>query len=156
MTTTAKNKLNKKATWLALAIPLVGGFEGLRQWTYRDPVGIPTYCYGETQNAVMGKYTPLEECKALLASRLIEFNEGVERCVKRPMNDGQRTAFVSLAYNIGTGAFCKSTAVRRFNDGDEAGACDAILRFNKAGGKVWTGLQRRREAERKLCLKKDA
>jgi lysozyme len=59
---------------------------------------------------------------------------------------------VSLAYNIGPGAFARSTALRRFNEGDIQGAADAMLMWNKAGGKVLRGLQRRRDAERRLFL----
>ena len=58
----------------------------------------------------------------------------------------------SLAYNIGPGAFAKSSALRKFNAGDKAGAANAILLCNKAGGKVLGGLVRRREAERALFL----
>ena len=41
---------------------------------------------------------------------------------------------------------------RRAMAGDLPGACDALLMWNKAGGKVVKGLTKRREAERALCL----
>ena len=40
--------MNSKAKWLAVAVSLIGGFEGLRQGAYLDPAGIPTICFGET------------------------------------------------------------------------------------------------------------
>ncbi|WP_373929255.1 lysozyme [Sphingomonas aerolata] len=60
---------------------------------------------------------------------------------------------MSLAYNIGTGGYCGSTVDRRFDAGQWRAACDAFLLWNKAGGRVVNGLDRRRRAERDLCLK---
>ena len=50
-------------------------------------------------------------------------------------------------------AFKRSSALRFFNEGDKKWAADAILMWNKGGGKVMKGLARRRKAERKLFLK---
>jgi lysozyme len=62
-------------------------------------------------------------------------------------------AATSLAFNIGTAAFCRSTAARRFNAGDLEGGCRAIGAFVFAGGRKLPGLVRRRAAEVALCLK---
>jgi lysozyme len=62
-------------------------------------------------------------------------------------------ASVSLAYNIGTAGFCRSTAAKRFRAGDVRGGCNAFLVWNKAGGRVVAGLARRRSAERSICLR---
>lgn len=137
---------------MALAVGLVGGFEGLRQNAYRDVVGVPTICFGETRNVTMGDHKTIEQCNALLEGRLQEFMDGVSVRLNPPVPDPAMSAFTSLAYNIGLGAFGKSTVVRLWNAGDKRGACDAILKFNRAGGVVFPGLTRRREAERKLCL----
>ncbi len=143
----------KKAGWLAIAIAVVGAYEGLSLKAYPDIVGVPTICYGETKNVKLGQTATKEDCDSQLSARLIEFNQGVESCITRPLRDNERVAFVSLAYNIGVGAFCQSTVVRRFNAGDKAGACDAILMWNRAGGKVVQGLVNRRVKEREMCLK---
>ena len=143
----------KTAGWLAILVATVGAYEGLKLTAYPDIVGVPTICYGETKNVKLGQKATKEECDAQLSARLIEFNQGVESCVTRPLRDNERIAFVSLSYNIGTSAFCKSTVVRRFNAGDKAGACDAILMWNRAGGKVVQGLTNRRKQEREICLK---
>ena len=134
----------------ALAVATVGAYEGLRTYTYRDAVGIPTYCFGETEGAVMGRTYTVAQCKELLGNRLEEFNAMVDSCVHVPMSVKRRVASVSLAYNIGGGAFCKSTYVKRLNAGDPK-ACDSILAYNRAGGKVLAGLTRRRQEERTLC-----
>ena len=143
----------KTAGWLAIAIAVVGAYEGLSLTAYPDIVGVPTICYGETKNVKLGQTATKEQCDSQLSARLVEFNQGVESCVTRPMRDNERVAFVSLSYNIGVAAFCKSTVVRRFNAGDKTGACDAILMWNRAGGKVVQGLVNRRQKEREICLK---
>lgn len=135
----------------ALAIATIGGYEGLRTKTYYDAVHIPTYCYGETEGAKMGLSYTIPQCKALLGGRLEEFNAMVDSCVKVTMSVPRRVSAISLAYNIGGGAFCKSTFVKRLNAGDPK-ACDAILLYNRAGGRVLPGLDRRRHEERLLCL----
>lgn len=146
----------KTATWAVICVACVGSFEGLRTKAYLDPVGIPTYCYGETRGARLGDQYTAEQCKDLLADRLEEFNAGVNRCVHVPLPDRRRAAVVSLAYNIGTGAFCKSSIVVKLNAGDVQSACDGFMAWNKATKAgvriVLPGLTRRRAEERKMCL----
>lgn len=137
-----------------LACATLTGFEGLRTVAYRDVVGIPTACVGETKGIRMGMTFAKPQCEAMLLKRLSEdFAPAMERCAKQPMGDDQYVAHLSLIYNIGEGAYCKSTVVRLWNAGDRRGSCRAFLAWNKAGGRVVPGLVRRREAEMALCLK---
>lgn len=138
--------------WITAAIVLVGTFEGLRLNAYPDVIGVPTICYGETNGVHIGDRKTKAQCDELLSARLEEFNTGVNSCVTAELPVSRRVAFVSLAYNIGTASFCKSTVVRKINAGDVAGSCDAILMWNKARGVVWPGLTKRRQKERELCL----
>jgi lysozyme len=135
-----------------MAIVNVGKDEGLRLRTYKDIVGVPTYCYGETQGAVMGRTYSKEQCDTLLLRRLDEFAGKVEHCVKAPMSDKTLVAFTSFSYNVGINGFCSSTAVRLYNTGDRPGACRAMGYWNKAGGRVVPGLTARRARETALCL----
>ncbi len=138
----------------SLAIGLIGGFEGLRTRAYRDIVGVPTVCFGETRGVHMGDVHTVEQCKVMFGDALVEFESGIRKCLVRPdsIPDKPYVAMLSLAYNIGTRAFCKSTVVRRANAGDLRGACNAIPMFNKAGGRVVKGLVTRRAEDRALCL----
>lgn len=138
--------------WITAAIVVIGGFEGLRLNAYPDVIGVPTICYGETKGVHLGDNKTKAQCDQMLSARLVEFNNGVNSCLSVDIPDSRRVAFVSLAYNIGTESFCKSTVVRRINAGDVAGSCDAILMWNKARGIVWPGLTKRRQKERELCL----
>lgn len=149
------SRMKRNATLGAACISVVGTFEGLRTVAYPDPAtrGKPwTVCYGETAGVKAGDRYTVAECKAMLATSLERYALAVEGCVTSPMTDGAYAAYVSLAYNIGTGGFCKSSVVRLHNAGQTRAACDALLKFNRAGGLVFPGLTRRREAERALCL----
>lgn len=149
-----RSRLRSVAAIMAAAIALVGGWEGLRTVAYRDIVGVPTVCFGETRGVQMGDRYTVEECQVMLGNGLVEFETGMRRCLTSPDTIPAKSyvAFLSLSYNIGTGAFCRSTVARRANAGDIEGACEAILMWNRAGGRVVQGLVNRRQDERRICL----
>ena len=135
----------------ALAVPLVARYEGTVQTTYRDPVGIVTACTGHTGPELqMGQVFTREQCEDMLYKDLLKYTASLE-CVKAPMSDGQKAAFLSFAFNVGNGAFCSSTLARKANAGDMPGACAELSRWTYAGGKQLPGLVNRRAAERQLC-----
>lgn len=138
----------------AAAIALVGAWEGLRLTAYRDVVGIPTVCYGETYGVKMGDKHTKAECDQMLLASLKKHERGMRKCLRDPdaIPAKSYVAFVSLTYNIGVGGFCRSTAAKRLNRGDVKGACDAATWFKKAGGRTIRGLVNRRAAEHRLCL----
>ncbi len=148
-----RSRLGKSAAVLAVAIAVVGTFEGVRTVAYRDIVGVPTLCFGETRGIKMGDSKTMDECREMLGGALVEFSAGVDRCLTAKVPDLTYVAFVSFAYNVGLGAFCGSTLVRRANAGDLSGACNQLPRWNRAGGKVVRGLTRRRAEEQAMCLK---
>lgn len=129
-------------------------WEGTELTTYRDLGGVLTYCTGATESAQWGRtYTPAQ-CRAQLDRDLERHAAGIAKCIPMDrLTDGQKVAFVDAAYNIGVSAFCGSSMARRANAGDMAGACNALLMWNKVGGKEVRGLTRRRQAERELCLR---
>lgn len=149
------SRLKKGSVAAVLACAFVGGFEGLRLNAYRDVVGVATICYGETRGVKMGEKATKGECDAMLVKGLQEFERGVMSCTPglATAPDSRVVAFVSFAYNVGTGAYCRSTLARKFNAGDTKGACNELLKWNKAGGIPFPGLTRRRQAERELCLR---
>lgn len=139
-------------------IALVKEFEGLRLSAYRDSVGVVTIGYGTTAAAgvgiepKMGMTITKSDADMYLRRGLEKFALQIRGHITAPITPNEFGAFLSLAYNIGPGAFKKSSALRKFNQGDKAGAANAILLWNKAGGKVLNGLKRRRERERELFL----
>jgi lysozyme len=137
---------------MVIATPFVADFEGLRQHAYHDAVGVPTICYGSTQGVYIGQHKTKAECDALLQQALGHFLAVIDRHVTVAMPETRRAALASFAYNVGEGAFRRSTLLRKLNAGDTVGACNELRRWVYAGGKKLRGLVRRREEERKLCL----
>jgi lysozyme len=134
--------------------------EGLEYKAYRDIAGIWTICAGDTNDVRAGLVETPEGCRQRLEKQLVAHAKPVMACTPRLSERGrdwQRAAAVSLAYNVGVGAWCRSTADRRFDAGDWRGGCDAFLSWNKArvGGTLRPvlGLTRRRQRERDLCLR---
>ena len=147
-----KNRLTI-ASLVVSAAALVGiaVHEGYRGEAYRDAVGIPTIGFGETAGVKMGdKTTPGRSLVQLLGSTN-RHADAIRKCIAVPLYQHEFDAYVSLSYNIGPGAFCQSTLVKKLNAGDYAGACEEIKRWNRAGGKVLPGLTKRREQEYQLC-----
>lgn len=126
---------------------------------YLDIAGVPTACDGITAGVRLGqRYTPTR-CAQMLEAELVSHADGVLACtpsLRAPGRERQRQAAVLLAYNVGVGAWCGSTARRRFEAGDWKGGCNAFLSWNKArvGGvlRPVAGLTARRQRERATCL----
>ncbi len=135
----------------AAALVGIATHEGYRGEAYRDAVGVPTIGFGETAGVKMGdKTTPGRSLVQLLGSTN-RHADAIRKCIAVPLYQHEFDAYVSLSYNIGPGAFCQSTLVKKLNAGDYAGACEEIKRWNRAGGKVLPGLTKRREQEYRLC-----
>lgn len=135
-------------------IELIKGFEGLRLSKYQDIVGKWTIGYGHLILPSESFPNPLTEKQAedLLRKDLATSEAGVTRLVKVKLSQQQFDALVSFTFNLGVGNLQSSTLLKRLNAGDYSGAADELLRWNKAGGKEFAGLTRRRAAERKLFL----
>ena len=116
------------------------------------PGDVPTIGFGTTEGVKPGdRITPPKAVERALRD-VGQAESAIQRCVKVPLSQGEYDSATSLAYNIGAGAFCKSTVVKRFNSLDYRGACDAFLMWVKVKGRVVQGLVNRRERERRLCL----
>ena len=141
---------------LGIAIEKVKAFEGCKLKAYKDMVGVLTIGYGETKGVTPGMEWTHVQAERALRTRLIEFMGGALVACRalKDMPDECLAACTSLAYNIGLGAFAKSTVCRKINAGDLAGAADAFLMWNKGGEPLREikGLTNRRESEKKLFL----
>ena len=92
------------------------------------------------------------QCNARLEADLVRYaNEVSAMLATAPTTQNQFDALVSFHYN--TGAIGRATLTRRHCAGDLAGAAREFARWNRAGGRVLSGLTRRRSAERQLYLR---
>jgi lysozyme len=137
----------------AAALVGIAVHEGYRETAYRPvPGDVPTIGFGTTKDVRMGdRIDPVQALTRKLAD-VRQFEGALRQCVRVPLHQHEYDAFLSLAYNIGSGAFCGSTLVRMLNAGDYRGACDQILRWDRFQGQPLRGLTVRRQAEHKQCL----
>jgi lysozyme len=141
----------------ALAVG-VANHEGFRTAAYMPtPNDRPTVGYGTTfhpdgRPVQMGERISKERALVYLHNDLDKFASAVKRCAPVPMYDYEFSAYVSLTYNIGETAFCRSTIAKRLKAGDYAGACYGILAWDKQKGVTLAGLTNRRREEYQTCI----
>ena len=143
-----------------MALDTIQQFEGLKLTAYQDSVGIWTIGFGNIFNLDTGN--PIKEGDEItqetadrwLKIEVDQLQAKMRKVITVPLNDNQWTALTSLVYNIGFGAFKRSTLLRLLNAGaSKEEVAKQILRWNKAGGKEVKGLTNRRQAESNLFLK---
>lgn len=137
-------------------VAFIKQWEGLELESYQDIAGVWTIGYGHTETAAPNMQITEAEAEALLRRDLGWREEAINALVLVPLNQNEFDALVSFIFNVGAGAFRKSTARKRLNAGDRIGAAEALTWFNKAtvGGvlREVTGLSRRRAEEKALFL----
>ena len=142
----------------AAVLATIAGYEGYKSAAYIPvPGDVPTIGYGTTRyedgSAVkLGDRVTPERARILLQHDASAFARAVQRCAPVPMHQHEFDAFTSLAYNIGEGAFCRSTLAKKLNALDYAGACREILKWDKFQGQPLRGLTLRRQKEYQLCI----
>jgi lysozyme len=141
------------AAAVALSVGIIKPWEGVETTTYLDIAGIPTVCYGQTgQAARIGATYTLAECEAMLGAEVARMARELDRCIRQPLEPHEAAAVLSWAYNVGTGAACRSTLVRKINAGEPGSVwCAELDRWNRAGGREVRGLTNRRAYERAVC-----
>lgn len=136
-------------------------WEGMKLTAYPDPGsrdGTPwTIGYGHTSDGFMkvhrGLTITVAQAEAALEFDLNETAAAVDELVKVELSDNQFGALVSFAFNVGTGAFAKSTLLRKLNKGDYAAVPTEMARWVNNDGKPMKGLVNRRAAEAGLWAK---
>lgn len=136
----------------AAALVAIAMHEGFRGRAYDDGVGVQTVGFGSTEGVKRGDQITVERALVRLLQDAEKHQRELRACIGDvPMHQHEWDAIVSWAYNVGTGAACKSSLVRKLKAGDYSGACAELLRWDRAGGKVLPGLTKRRQAEYQQC-----
>lgn len=138
-------------------LTLIKKHEGWRPHWYQDPVGVWTIGWGTTAHVqgVTHPNAPNDPITKRTGGRLLRralrgAHKAICQHVAVSLTQGQYDALCSFIYNVGAGAFADSTLLQKLNAGNEEGAAREFKNWVYAGGKVWDGLVRRRETERKL------
>lgn len=136
-------------------LELIKEFEGFSSVAYLCSAKKVTIGYGNTfwedgTPIKIGEQISKDRAETLLKNIVDEFAKSVEGNLKISVTQNQFDAMVSLAYNIGIGAFSNSTLLRQLNCGNFVGASHEFLKWNISKGKPLLGLTRRREREKLL------
>lgn len=136
--------------------------EGFSQKAYKDANGLYSIGYGSQYykdgSAVKSSDTITQSAAVELMKMKInsEFLPSVHRNVKVPVTQGMVDALVDFSYNMGIGAFARSSVVSELNAGRYEVAAAKLLEYNKAnknGVKVeLPALTTRRTKEKNLFL----
>lgn len=141
--------------WVAIAVTLICAWEGYQKIGWHDPIdppGVNTVCYGHIEDVQIGDTYTKVQCQGMLKDDIPRYELMVKKCIHVSMPPYRHAAILSFTYNVGGGALCRSSVARYLNQGDISRACDALLLYDRANGKVIPGLENRRKAERQLCL----
>jgi len=130
-------------------IKLIQQFEGLRLTAYKDPVGIWTVGYGTTGPGISDGLVITElQAISLLNAHLQPVAARLAALLPN-LNQNQFDALCCFIYNVGWGAFERSTMSTKLQRSDPTAVAE-FKRWNKAGGTILPGLTKRREAEAAL------
>lgn len=158
------SRLRLSAALMAMTIGAIGAWEGMKQSAYWDPYGrVWTVCYGETRGVRKGDWYTKDECDEMFGNALVDFERRARQCVieggRRIPDKSYMAIVVDLPYNVGVGAFCKSSvrtyANRYMKSGqmsDLAEACRRLKRYVKSGGRTVQGLVNRRNDMYRRCM----
>jgi lysozyme len=138
---------------------LIKKFEGCRLKAYKCPANVWTIGYGNTfyENGMKvkeGDVITQQRAEELAKFIIDQFAVTIEPFIQKPLTDNQFSACVSLAYNIGTSGFKRSSVFKKLNiNPNDPTIADSFKLWNKGGGKILAGLVKRREAEIALYFK---
>lgn len=141
-------------------IKFIANWEGKRNSAYKDAVGLWTIGIGHLikKGEAFPKVMTDQQVYDLFRKDVAGFENAVNNAVKVQITQNQFDALVSLAFNIGIGAFAGSSVVRNLNAKNYTEAANSFLKWNKGtvNGKLVEilGLTNRRKAERDLFNKK--
>lgn len=140
-------------------IAAIKRLEGCKLSAYKDMVGVWTIGYGFTDGIMEGMVITQKQADEMLMSRIRPYESAItDACTVKP-SQSQFDAMVCLTWNIGIGAFQKSSVLRLHNQGKFKEAANAFGLWNKAkvGGKLVmvSGLVMRRASESAMYLQDD-
>lgn len=119
--------------------------------SYVCPAGVRTIGWGTTSehgnkiaaDTVWSK----AQCDDAFLRDMEAFEKDVRRLVKVLLQPWEFDSLVSFCYNVGAGNLAKSTLLKYVNTNQFGLVPSEFLKWNKANGKVLSGLTRRRKCE---------
>jgi len=175
------NGLAVIAVATSLGTGVVKMLEGRTLESHLDSGGVPTICDGAIRNkdgtpVKLGQTKTDDECDELLHGNYGQALRHVYNKTEIELSPYQLAGLGSFTFNVGPGAYDKSTLLKLLNQGHVLAACDQLRRWTRIrvqSGSVRDmrdgvkdgmmdckikenkcyGLVTRREKEREMCLK---
>lgn len=136
-----------------IALEVIKREEGCKLKAYLDQAGVWTVGYGQTGREINRTTVWTQErAEQALIHYITPLMDVLEDLIRVEVTDNQLAALTSLAYNIGSSAFAKSTVLRELNKKHFDEAADAFLMWHKIKGNDSPALLKRRQRERALFL----
>lgn len=142
-------------TPIEILIYLIKESEGCRLMSYRDPAGIWTIGWGCTgKNITENTAWTKEYADNQLEIRATTTLESALRASPTLANQSpaRQAAIADFIYNVGIGAYKKSTLKKYVDQSQWQHARMELLKWNHAEGRVLPGLTKRRQKEAKLLV----
>ena len=134
-------------------LALIADLEGCRLSPYRCSAGVLTSGIGHTSGVVPGREITEREAAANLVADVMNVEKRLAVCAPVEMPPRVYDALVSFAFNVGTGAACRSTLVSFIKRKQWPQACNQLTRWVYVNGVKNAGLENRRAREKAWCLK---
>ncbi len=135
-------------------IDLIKKYEGFRAKAYKCPSDKWTIGYGHTLNVKSTDVIDKAQAEYFLRQD-VEFAEKEVNKHNLNINQNQFDALVSFVFNLGVGNFARSTLLRKIKSNpDDPTIRKEFERWVYEGGKILTGLIKRRKEEANLYFTK--
>ena len=130
-------------------VKFIQGYEKFSEISYLDQGGLPTIGWGHLIELGVTYSEPMTRAfgDELFRKDLLSTERSVLRLTQKPLSQHQFDALVSFVFNVGAGAYQRSTLRQMILNNMDSEIPTQFLRWNKVGGRVSRGLTRRRIAE---------
>lgn len=134
-------------------LALIADLEGCRLKPYQCSAGVWTSGIGHTVGVTPKGDITERQAAQNLVSDVLNVERRLAVCAPVTMPQPVYDAVVSFAFNVGTGAACKSTLVSFIQRQQWTQACNQLPRWVYVNGQKNSGLENRRTRELTYCLK---
>ena len=139
--------MNPLMTYSKVGLTLTERFEGCRLTAYPDTGGVWTIGYGHTHGVHRGMVCTQDQAQTWLEQDTQFAVDAVNRLVQISLKQSEFDALVDFVFNLGVGAFARSTMLKDINAGNLAAAALQFPLWDRDAGRVLAGLLHRRLAE---------
>lgn len=137
----------------------VANEEGCRLKPYQCSAYVWTAGLGHTKSVTPEMVFTEQQAAEYFVEDISAAEQVVNKHITQTASQGEYDMMVSFVFNLGAGNFTRSTLLKKFNQGDNQGACNEYPRWVFVNGKDCrlkqsncAGIPKRRTKEQHVCL----